>query len=137
MELRLPLSGPAEQPLDAVLRRCNTFHFISFPRGPHGRLRLPRATSHPQSIAPLFMTCRTVSCKISEANSRRFIVEIQIINPTCVYYSILRIFLEYPPPLKWCRMPVPSVPICSMMLHVLLLKASVIIHLTCIRLEAL
>ena len=30
MELRLPLCGPAEQPLDAVLRRCNTFHFISF-----------------------------------------------------------------------------------------------------------
>ena len=28
MKLRLPLDGPAEQPLDIVPRHCNTFHFI-------------------------------------------------------------------------------------------------------------
>ena len=46
MELRLPLCGPAEQPLDAVLRRCNTFHFISFhfiksSLNPHAFFELP------------------------------------------------------------------------------------------------
>ena len=30
MKQRLPLDGPADQPLDIVPRRCNTFHFISF-----------------------------------------------------------------------------------------------------------